>query len=214
MPPAADPPGLAIGDYRRDEDLIARALAGEPAMRVGGVEERCIVLGSGSDAAVELDLDACRDDDFPVLRRRGGGCAVVLDPGNLIVAAALPLPGVGRIHWAFEQLSAWLLAGLARAGVPDAQREEVSDIALGDRKIGGASIWRGRDVLLYGCTLLVDPEVRLSERYLRHPPREPAYRRGRDHRAFMGSLREMAGVAEPAAFGEAMRAGLGALPVA
>ena len=63
---------------------------------------------------------------------------------------------------------------------------------LGERKIGGSCIWRTRGLLYYSTTLLVDPDLDLCERYLPHPPREPAYRAGRPHRAFMGSLRAAA----------------------
>ena len=47
--------------------------------------------------AVADAIEAVLDDGVPVLRRRGGGCAVLLDPGNLVVAAALP-----RLHTNFR----------------------------------------------------------------------------------------------------------------
>ncbi|MDO9172389.1 MAG: lipoate--protein ligase family protein, partial [bacterium] len=36
--------------------------------------------------------------------------------------------------------------------------------------------------------LLFDPDLDLMERLLPHPPREPGYRRGRPHRAFLGRI--------------------------
>ena len=44
------------------------------------------------------------------------------------------------------------------------------------------------------------PDLRLIDRYLNHPPREPDYRRGRTHAAFMGGLKELAGVSDVATF--------------
>ncbi len=128
---------------------------------------------------------------MPVLRRRGGGCAVVLDPGNAIVSLALPLPGVGGITSAFAAISAWLIDALARCGLPGARQEGTSDLAVGDRKVGGSCLWRTAGLVYYSTTLLVSPDLALTERYLPHPPREPAYRAGRAHREFMGALRDL-----------------------
>jgi len=113
---------------------------------------------------------------------------VVVDPGNLIVSLALPVPGVGAITAAFAAISGRIANVLAASGVPGVQQAGVSDLALDDRKLGGACIWRTRGLLYYSTTLLVNPDWDLIDRYLPHPPREPAYRRGREHRRFLVSL--------------------------
>jgi lipoate-protein ligase A len=178
-----------IGRYDRDDGLIAAMQRqGRPHLSVRAVTDVCVVLGRGSKPEIELIGDAIEAAAVPLLRRDGGGCSVVLDPGNVVVSAACRLPGLGGSKEAFAALSAWLIEGLARCGIRGVQRQETSDLVLGDRKIGGACIHRSRDLLVYGTTLLVAPEVELSERFLRHPPREPAYRRGRSHRDFMGAL--------------------------
>jgi lipoate-protein ligase A len=142
----------------------------------------------GSRPEQELHLDRCIDDEVPVLRRRGGGCAVVLDPGNLLVSACLHAPGFGDNPGHFRRLSEWLIQGMGRAGVAGLRQEGISDLALGDRKVCGASLHRSRDTLYYSASLLVQPDIALVERYLKVPPREPDYRRGRSHADFMGSL--------------------------
>lgn len=223
---------LVIGHYDLDEEALAATRAdGVPRARVypfPGVPHRpgsnagqgaspvAVVLGRGGRPEVELHLDAIAADRVPVLRRRGGGCAVVLDPGNLIVSVALPLPGLGGIRSAFARISAWLIEALARAGVPDVQQEGISDLARGDRKIGGACIFRTQGLLYYSTTLLVAPDLEAIERYLAHPPREPAYRRGRSHREFLGRLPAMhAGTSaarEVPAWAERLAAALPDLP--
>lgn len=192
MTDAAPPPGR----WDCDEELIARARADDrPRARAyawppPGATRVAVVVGRGGRPEVEVDLAATRADGVPVLRRRGGGCAVVLDPGNAIVSLALPLPGVGGITGAFARVSAWLIDALADCGVPGVTQEGTSDLALGGRKIGGSCIWRTQGLVYYSTTLLVAPDLALAERYLPHPPREPAYRAGRPHRDFMGSLRD------------------------
>ena len=147
-----------------------------------------VVLGRASKPEIELNADACVEDGVPILRRRGGGCAVVIDPGNAIVAVAMPAKGIGGITEHFSRLSAWVIAGLERAGVIGVYHDGISDLVCDDLKIGGACIYRAKDLLLYSATLLVDPDLDLVERYLKHPPREPEYRRGRSHREFMGGI--------------------------
>ena len=44
--------------------------------------------------------------------------------------------------------------------------------------------------MLYQAAVIVEPLAAQSARYLRMPPRQPEYRRGREHGAFMTSLRE------------------------
>jgi lipoate-protein ligase A len=183
-------PGETVS-YTHDDDLIdATREDGRPRMRIYRPHDPMVVLGRGSTPDVELHLEACQQDQIPVLRRHGGGCAVVLDPGNVIVAVTLPATGIGDNPRHFATLSRWLVDGLARVreGFGEIQQRGISDLALGDRKVGGACIYRSKGLLCYSATLLVDPQVDLMERYLRHPPREPDYRGGRDHVRFVGRL--------------------------
>jgi lipoate-protein ligase A len=190
-----------VGSYDRDEDLIEAVLAdGLARVRVLSYPETTVVIGRSGKERVELDLDAIAADDVPVLRRRGGGCSVVLDPGNAIVSVVLPMPGMAGITRAFDRISDWLIEALARLGVPGVTQRGVSDLVFRDRKIGGSCIYRRAGLLYYSTTLLVDPDLELVERYLAHPPREPDYRGGRSHRDFMGSLRDALGHADTAAF--------------
>jgi len=180
---------LAIGSYDRDEDLItATAADGSPRRRVYRSTKTAVVLGRGSKPALELHLESCEADGVPVLRRRGGGCAVVLDPGNVVVAVALAVEGIGDNLKHFERLSSWVIAGLGRLGIDGVYRDGISDLVLNDHKVGGACIYRSRGLLFYSVSLLVEPDLALMERYLKHPPREPDYRRGRGHRSFVAAL--------------------------
>jgi len=39
--------------------------------------------------------------------------------------------------------------------------------------------------------LLLDADLMLMDRYLKHPPREPAYRQGRSHLDFVMNMRQI-----------------------
>jgi len=185
------------GSWDLDADLIATTLAnGQPHNAVYLHPDTAAVIGRGGDPWVETRPDLLADDGVPLLRRRGGGCAVVVDPGNLICSVALPLAGVGGITEAFADLSRIVAAALAEVGLPGVRQAGVSDLSHEDRKLGGSCIWRTRGLLYYSTTLLANPDWDLIDRYLPHPPREPEYRHNRPHREFLTSLCE-AGLTTP-----------------
>jgi lipoate-protein ligase A len=66
----------------------------------------------------------------------------------------------------------------------------ISDIVLGDKKICGSSLHRKKDTLLYQGSLLLGPDIQIFDRYLKHPMKEPDYRKGRKHQDFITSLWE------------------------
>lgn len=180
---------LRIEPYDEDDDLLASVReGGEPAVRVTRPMVPSVVLGRSGDPDQELHVAAIEEDGVRVQRRHGGGCSVLLDPGNLVVSVALPLPGLTGIHPHFRALSAWLADALARQGVFGVKQRGISDLTVGERKIGGSCIYRAKGLLYYSTTLLVSPDIGDMERYLAHPPREPDYRRGRSHRDFLASL--------------------------
>lgn len=180
----------SIGDYVEDEDLLERVRAtGRAEVRITSWQKPVtLVLGRGSRAGAEAHLEACSADGVPILRRRGGGCAVVLDPGNVIVSAVMPIRRATAIRDRFARLTEWVLRGLAEIGLTGARRQDVSDLCLGDRKIGGASLYLGGTLAYYTTTLLHSPDLGRWSRYLPHPPREPDYRRGRAHGDFVTTL--------------------------
>jgi lipoate-protein ligase A len=195
-----------VAPYVEDDVLLEATLAARcPRLRVYRPSGVAVVLGRGSRFETEVHLEPCAEDGVPVLRRRGGGCAVVLDPGNVVVAVTRPVHGLGGSLEHFHRLSAWIAAALGRLGIEGVGREGHSDLVLGDRKVGGACIYRTRDLLCYSTTLLVAPRIDLMERYLKHPPREPEYRRGRRHSEFVGRLGRGGGPEELAAAEEELR---------
>lgn len=181
--------------YEDDNELMrATRIDGRPRMRVYRPDRTRIVLGRGSDPNVELKLDEVTRDRVEVVRRPGGGCAVVLDPGNVIVAVSLPLPGLSETKLWFGRCVSWLVDGLAEMGIAGVSSDGISDLVIGDRKIAGTALYRAKDLLHFGASILVTADLLKIERYLAHPPREPEYRDRRRHLDFVTSLQEAAGV--------------------
>lgn len=185
---------MEIRAYDIDDEMIAATISDRaPRVRVYVPAGAAVVLGRGSKAEIETDLAAITEDGVPWLRRRGGGCAVVLDSGNVVVSAAIPVNSLGGSKSAFAGFSAWLAGTLAAMGIDGVRGDGISDLVRAGRKIGGSCIYQTNRVLYYTSTLLVAPDLDLVDRYLPHPPREPAYRRGRSHGAFMGRLADAVG---------------------
>jgi lipoate-protein ligase A len=180
---------MRIGSYKQDDTLlIATQQNRQERIRVYIPDQVQVVLGRASKPETELHMGACMEDGVLILRRRGGGCAVVLDPGNVIVTVAEHVPGFGNNKAHFKRLSAWVIECLETLGVRGLGQRGISDLALGERKVAGSCLHRSRDTLLYSASLLVGPDISLIERYLKHPPREPDYRNGRPHRDFLRPL--------------------------
>lgn len=182
---------LTTVPYDLDDEMLARTRE-ENIPRVHVYQPPVsVVIGRGGKQELELDREAIASDGVTLYKRPGGGCAVVLDEGNFVVSVGLPLPGISHIKTTFEKVGDWVIEGLAACGVTGVAQRGVSDLAIGDKKIGGSCVYRTRGLFYYSTTLLVDPDFDLVDRYLPHPPREPEYRAGRGHREFMGSLREL-----------------------
>jgi lipoate-protein ligase A len=185
---------MVIEKYHFDDDLIAATcLDNQPRFQVYQPSETMVVIGKGSDPDVELNVQVCVADEIPIYHRAGGGCAVVLAPGNIIVSTVMPSKGIVNITQYFHDYSDWLMQGLSQIGITNVYREGLSDLVINDRKVAGACIWNSKDVVYYSASLLVEPQIELMEKYLKHPPREPEYRRGRNHRDFVGELKSLLG---------------------
>jgi lipoate-protein ligase A len=183
---------MKIEKYHFDDDLIAATcLDNQPRFQVYQPYNIMVVIGKGSDPDVELKVQACLEDEVPLYHRAGGGCAVVLEPGNIIVSAVMPSKGIVNITQYFHDYCDWLIQGLSRIGLTNVYREGLSDLVIDNRKIAGACIWNSKDIVYYSASLLVEPQIELMEKYLKHPPREPKYRQGRSHRDFVGQLKPL-----------------------
>lgn len=176
-----------------DEALLDEAeQAGSPleTLRLWEPLGPMVVLGRSSRIAEEVNLDACRNRGVPVLRRPSGGAAVVIGPGclnySLVLSYALR-PTLRAVDHAHCLVMNTLTAALQPL-VPEIRPQGTSDLAIGRSKFSGNSIRSKSTHLLYHGTLLYDFPLELIEACLAMPPRQPDYRDGRPHAAFLTNL--------------------------
>ena len=215
-PSAADPPPPALwlaepphaGGASRGAAAVAEALALDEALleeaheglrrarvvRVWMAPDPVVVVGSSSRVEDEVDLAACGAAGVAVLRRPSGGATVILGPGCLMWSVIEPFPlGVPAVERIHDAMLGPLAAGLSEAG-PTVARLGTSDLVLSGacdeeaKKVSGNALRVRRHGVLYHGTLLDSFDIGLAGRLLRHPPREPGYRRRRPHEAFLANL--------------------------
>ncbi len=129
---------------------------------------------------------------IPIFRRKGGGCSVFLDPGNLIVSVVFPAKGFLRIQTLFNRASQWLIEGLKKglknANMTTLYQDGISDIVINNKKVGGSCFHRAKGIAYFSTSILVSADQHLMQQYLQIPPREPEYRKGRSHTNFTTTL--------------------------
>jgi lipoate-protein ligase A len=146
------------------------------------------VLGAGGSPEADLFLDGLAADGVPWLRRRGGGGTVVLTPGQVVLACVTSVDSPFRNKEYAGQINSWFIEALSRLGVEGVEPRGISDLAIGEKKILGTSIYRTRLVLFYQASLLVSNDLSIFSRYLAMPARVPEYRAGRAHEDFCTTL--------------------------
>jgi lipoate-protein ligase A len=174
-----------------DEALLLEAEAGQSGelLRVWELADCAVVLGSAGQLAAEVNESACRADRVAILRRCSGGGAVVLGPGCFCFSLVLSYerPPVQDVTHSYTYILERLGRAL-RSAVGAVERAGSSDLAVANRKISGNSQRRMRSFILHHGTILYDFDFSAVERYLKMPPRQPAYRESRTHEAFLANL--------------------------
>lgn len=148
-----------------------------------------VVLGSSQKPENEVHLHLCNHDGVTVVKRRGGGGAVVLTTGVLCITLAFHSTTSISPYYYFKKINAFIIDTLERHFLIDGLNVAgISDIAIGEQKILGCSMFKSRQNFLYQGSLLVNPDLPNIYKYLKHPSKEPDYRKGRSHEQFLTSL--------------------------
>jgi len=176
-----------------DEALLEVAeAAGRPAetLRFWEAAAPTVVVGRSSRLDDEVFRDVCRASGIPVLRRPSGGAAIVAGPGCLMYALVLSYqkrPELRPLENAHHFVLGTIVSALERLR-PGVHCAGTSDLAVDTKKFSGNSARCHRTHFLYHGTLLYEFPLVQIERFLKHPPRTPDYRDGRNHAIFVTNL--------------------------
>lgn len=176
-----------------DEALLDLAEHGEGGeiLRFWEASKPFVVLGYSNKAVEEVDLEVCRKNLIPVLRRPSGGGTVLQGPGCLNYSLVLKIPETGPLTHLTETNKV-ILERHREALTPllgDSIRVQgVSDLTLGNLKFSGNAQRRKKDYFLFHGTFLYEFPLDLISRFLKMPSRKPEYRKDRSHQEFVTNI--------------------------
>lgn len=160
--------------------------AGE-TLRFWESQRTAVIVGSLGGIPRQVHEDACLADGVPIIRRLSGGGAVVVARGCLNYSLVLSLearPELSRVPQSYGLILRRIVDALQ---VPGLSIQGLSDLAIERRKVSGSAQRRGRRALLHHGTFLYAFDIDSLDRYLKEPERQPAYRAGRRHAAFVAN---------------------------
>ena len=176
-----------------DEALLDEAQTSDArieTLRIWQAHSPFVVLGRSSRVADEVQQHSTTELSVPVFRRVSGGATVVAGPGCMFYALVLSLeqrPQLRMLDVAHRFVMGRLQSAL-QSLVPQLEFNGTCDLVVARRKVSGNSVRLVRDWMLYHGTLLLDMDLALADRLLKHPPREPEYRGGRSHADFLANI--------------------------
>lgn len=150
--------------------------------------ETVIVLGQSNQAETAVHTGLAERDGVPVYKRQTGGQTVILTPKTLVISVRLIAERLDNPQVYFKRINHLIMEALSHLGIADLSEKGISDIAIGDKKILGSSIYRKRNMVFYHAVLNIAESPLFIGRYLKHPIREPDYRSGRKHEDFVTSV--------------------------
>ncbi len=149
-----------------------------------------IVLGASNNAKDAVVEETTVRDNIVVLKRRTGGQTVMLTPNNIIISAVITDENVMKPKDVFIRFNDHIMGAIAKNHTVQFSTRGISDIAMGEKKILGSSMYRGKGKLFYHAVLNFNEPSSTFQKYLKHPSNEPDYRKGRQHHDFVTSLKE------------------------
>jgi len=147
-----------------------------------------IVLGRSNQVETSLFIDQVKRDKIEIFKRPSGGETVIISPKTIVISVKLPILEGSKSHDAFEIINTEIISCLKNLGIKNVTQKGISDIAINQKKILGSAIYKKPEKIFYHAVLNYSENVRLFDKYLKHPQREPDYRIGRKHSDFVTSI--------------------------
>lgn len=125
---------------------------------------------------------------LPVLRRQSGGGSVVHGPGNFnfgIIASLTDYPDLFQVHHSYHRFLDPVAKSIKHGAVLGLSDISVMQAGTGRKISGNAQLRKNKRVLHHGTIIYDICTLRSYLGFLKHPPKEPDYRKGRRHLDFL-----------------------------
>ena len=175
------------------DEVLLHAVDQDPTraiLRTWEPASHFVVVGRSNQIETEVDAAQCGIEATPIFRRSSGGGAVVVGPGCLAYALALPLTDALRTIGVsgVTRLLMETIADSLRSVIPTIAVCGTSDLVVGGRKISGNSQRWLKHAFLHHGTILYNFDLPRIGRLLKRPTRQPDYRAGRTHADFVTNI--------------------------
>lgn len=177
-------------DLACDEALLELCESNDETglLRIWEPDNYFVVMGYSNKVASEVNVNACEARGVPTFRRFSGGGTVLQGPGCLNYSLAvnhqclgIPAGLADSYRFVLERHVKFCANQVSEV----VQIQGISDLAVGGRKFSGNAQHRKRRYSLFHGTFLLGFDLRLIETCLPTPSKQPAYRGGRSHGAFL-----------------------------
>ena len=169
-------PNLGVYNMAVDEELLARAQAGEdrPVLRLYAWQPPAVSLGRFQKSETAVNAEACKRLGFDIVRRITGGRAVLHDKEltySIIARTDNPL-FPGTVLGTYKVIAAGLLAGLRNLGIPaelvarGSRHAERVDKNARDAACFSSPSWY--ELLVHGRKIVGSAQRRVSGAFLQH----------------------------------------------
>ena len=147
-----------------------------------------VVLGRSNAVESSTYMELLSDNNIEVIKRPSGGEAVLISPKTVIIAIKFPIvKGKKPTHY-FYTANNSITECLEYFGVEGINSNGISDLSIGNKKILGSAIYKHKDSMFYHAVLNLSEDKNIIGKYLKHPSKEPDYRKGRPHFDFITSV--------------------------
>ena len=175
-----------------DGSLLLKAENGEigETLRFWESSEYFVCLGRAGKEENECFTDRCKKDGIKILKRISGGGTVLQGPGCLNYSAIISYSRDRRFKNINDTYR--IILGSAADSFKEKGREveflPVCDLAIDGKKISGNAQARKKKYFLLHGTVLYDFDIEKISYYIKHPPKEPDYRKQRPHSDFVANI--------------------------
>lgn len=148
--------------WRRQDDLVARRIAGEIADTLVFTEHEAVFtigLRSGAEKHLVWSGEQLAEEGITVVKTNRGGDITYHGPGQIVGYPIVSLLARKDLHAYLRLLEEVLMAGVARFGVTAARRPGLTGIWVGQRKIAAIGVAVRRWVAYHGFALNVQPDL-------------------------------------------------------
>ena len=177
-------------EYDLQDIRLLEEQPGDIAIMVWRPRQDSLIIGNSNHASKSINVDLAERDNISIYKRMSGGETVLLTDKMMIISAVLKHSELGGSKTIFQTINQLIIDALKGFGCQDAVYRGISDIAIGQKKILGSAMYKGKDTIFYHAVLNLAEDVDYISRYILHPERETDYRKGRNHKEFVTSLKD------------------------